>query len=184
MATDANALEENLNDVFVKKAPGLPGALQNILVEWAPVISIIIGIISLFSAWTLWHWARAADKAIQYANQVCGVYGNYGCGIATSRFSVWLWLSVMFLAAEGLLYVFAYSGLKARKKQGWNYLYYGALLNVAYAVISLFTSYSALGHFISALIGSAIGFYVLFQIRNAYLGTSKRPATPVESPKK
>jgi hypothetical protein len=176
MATKANKLEENLNDIFVGKAPKLPDGGKKALVEWAPVLNIIIGILTLFSAWTLWHWASLASGVINYANQLCNSYTGYVCNTPVSRFSVWLWLGVLFLAAEGLLYVFAYSGLKNRKKQGWNYLYYGALLNVAYAVISLLTSYDVAGHFVSALIGSAIGFYFLFQIRSAYLSGTK--ATP------
>lgn len=182
MADKTNGLETKLNDIFVKNAPKLPDGGKKALVEWAPIISLVVGVLTLLSAWSLWHWARLASNAsTYYIGQICSVYH---CGTPpVSRFSVWLWLGVVSLAAEGLLYVFAYSGLKEYKKQGWDYLYYGALLNVAYAVVSLFASYDIVGHFVGALIGSAIGFYLLFQIRESYLGSKKKPVAPIEPPK-
>ncbi len=178
MADTTNGLEDKLNELFVKNAPKLPDGGKKALVAWAPILSLIVGILTLLSAWSLWHWARATEGLVNYANTVCSAYAGYSCGAPMSRYSVWLWLGVLFLAAEGLLYVFAYSGLKDHKKPGWNYLYYGALLNVAYGVVSLFTSYDAAGHFVGALIGSAIGFYLLFQIRSVYLD-GKKPVEPV-----
>lgn len=177
MANNANGLEEKLNDLFVNKLPKLPDGGKKFLVDWAPILSIIIGVLSLLSAYTLWNWAHAADAVINYANQICNTYAGAGCATpAASRYSLWLWLGVIFLAAEGLLYLFAFPGLKAKKKQGWKYLYYGAIVNVIYAFVSLFASYDVTNHFLGALIGSAIGFYLLFQIRSAYTDGSKRPA--------
>jgi uncharacterized membrane protein YccC len=83
------------------------------------------------------------------------------------------------LAAQAALYIAAFSGLNERAKRGWDLLFYGALLNIAYAVVSLFTDYDKVGHFLGALVGSAIGFYLLFQIREFYLGKK----TPVDTPK-
>jgi uncharacterized membrane protein HdeD (DUF308 family) len=83
---------------------------------------------------------------------------------------LWLWAGVVLIGVEGLLYLLAFPGLRDHKKQGWNYLFYGALLNLAYAVVSLFTNYNSVGNFLGALIGSAIGFYLLFQVRSAYVG--------------
>lgn len=185
MADKINELESKLNELFVHNAPKLPDGGKKVLVKWAPVLSLLVGILILLSAWSLWHWARAADGVVNYANAVCNAYAAYGCSMPTSHYSVWLWLSVLFLAAEGLLYVLAYSGLKAHKKQGWNYLYYGALLNVLYAVVSLFAGNDVASRFVGALIGSAVGFYFLFQIRGAYLGGKKpaAPASPADSDK-
>jgi hypothetical protein len=184
MIAKANQLEEKLNELFVVNAPKLPDGGKKVLVEWAPVISAIVGIFTLYSAWTLWHWARLAEHLVSYANTLCNAYTGYTCGTPVSRYSVWLWLGVLFLAAEGLLFLFAYPGLKQRRKQGWNYLYYGALVNIAYAVISLFVQYDTFSHFVSALIGSAIGFYFLFQIRSAFIGSTRTAtATPRNKPK-
>ena len=74
------------------------------------------------------------------------------------------------VAVQGVIYLLAYPGLKAHKKAGWNYLFYGALLNVVYAVATLFNDYQGGSSFVGGLIGSAIGFYLLFQVRSAYTG--------------
>ena len=180
-------LETKMSEVFLDKAPKMPAGGVKAITEWAPWIALVVGVLSLWSAWVLWHWAHWADSALNgalnYAHDLCkSSYDINATGYCASvnrasRLSFWVWLSLIVLAVEGVLYLLAYPGLKDRKKQGWNYLFYGALVNVAYAVFSLFTDYSGGGHFVGGLIGSAVGFWVLFQIRSAYTG--KKPAAPV-----
>lgn len=160
-------LESVLEDVFVKKAPKLPEGGKKWLVKYLPWLTLLGGVFSLWSAYVLWHWAHAVNGLADFANQLCTAYGGTTCG-TTSRFSFWVWTAIAVLAVEGVLYLLAYPGLKAQAKSGWNYIFYGALVNVVYAVVSLFTSYNSFGNFIGALIGSAIGFWLLFQIRSAY----------------
>ncbi len=185
-----NKLEEQLNELFVKNVPKLPDGGRKALVAWAPIVTLILGLLSLFTAWSLWHWARLADMVNNVVNGIAGnsnlcngyYYPGYACGATLySRFSVWLWLGVAFLAVNGILYLLAYPGLKSRQKQGWDYLYYALLLQVIYAVLSLFIPYNAGGHFIGSLIGAVIGFYLLFQIRGSYLGKQDRQTpTPTD----
>jgi hypothetical protein len=175
MTNKMNELETKLDELFVRNAPKLPKGGKKALVAWMPIISLVVGLISLVSAWGLWHWAHAADSVV---NGLCNAYSVSGCGnIVVSRFSVWLWLGVIFVATEGVLYLLAYPGLRDHKKEGWDYLYYGALLNIVYAVVSLFTDYDKIGHFLGALIGSAVGFYLLFQIRALYVAKKRVAAT-------
>jgi len=177
MAKPISKLETSMNDLFAQGMPPLPAGGRKTLVELAPIISVVIGALSLASAWSLWHWARLAEGIANYAREFCNPYLENGCAPAASRFSVWLWLSVAFLVIEGLLYLFAFSSLKAHRKRGWSYLYYGALLNLAYAVVSLFVAYAGFGRFVGSFVGSAVGLYLLFQIRGAYLGSSRMPPT-------
>jgi hypothetical protein len=182
MATGVDKLETKLNDLFVKNAPKLPDGGKKALVTWLPIISAVVGVLSLWSAYTLWHWAHAVDSLSRYANNdLCNAYSVAGCGsgAAASRFSLWLWAGVILIGVEGVLYLLAFPGLRDHKKQGWNYVFYGALLNLAYAVVSLFTNYNSIGNFLGALISSAIGFYVLFQVRSAYTG-AKTPSSGSE----
>ena len=167
MAT-GNQLESSLEDIFVKKAPALPAGGKKFLVEYLPWISLIGGLLTLWSAYSVWHWAHAVNSAINYLNGLSQAFG--GTTVSVSRFSFWIWLSVAVLAIEGVVYLLAYTGLKDRKKAGWNYLYYGALLNVVYGVVIAFSSYGGVGNLIGALIGSAIGLWLLFQIRSSYTG--------------
>ncbi len=47
-------------------------------------------------------------------------------------------------------------------------MFYAFLVNVIYGIFILFTDYGGLGSLIGAVIGSAIGLYLLFQIRGNY----------------
>lgn len=174
MAT-SNQLESSLEDIFVKKAPKLPNGGKKFLVQYLPWLTLIGGILTLWSAWGLWHWAHLANNLIDYANSISRIYGN-GDTVG-SRLSVGIWLGIIVLVVEGLLYLAAFPGLRDRKKVGWNYLYYAALINIVYGVVILFTSYGGVGNLIGAIIGSAIGLWLLFQIRSSYSGTKSTNQT-------
>ncbi len=79
-----------------------------------------------------------------------------------------IWLSIAVLVVEALLYIAAFNPTKARKKSGWDLLFYALLVNVAYGIVVAFTYYGGIGRLLGSLIGSAIGFYFLFQIRASY----------------
>lgn len=167
MANYANQLETKLDNIFEKQAPKLPVNARKMIADWAPWVALIVGVVSLLGAYWLWQAANAASTWLNYANQLSAAYG--GTAVATSNMTVWVWVALLVLVAEGLLYLLAFPGLKARKKAGWNYLYWGALLNIAYAVVNIFT-FNGVGGFIGSLIGSAIGLWILFQIRSQYTG--------------
>jgi hypothetical protein len=171
-------LETKMADWF--KSPKMPAGAVKTISEWAPWLALIFGVLSLWAAWTLWHWAHAIDKVSDSLNSFCNSYAiDAGACVSTgTRLSFWVWLGIIFLVVEGVLYLLAYPGLKARSKQGWNYLFYGALVNLVYAVVSLFTDYNGGGHFIGALIGSAVAFWILFQIRGNYHGAGVTKTTP------
>lgn len=174
-------LETKMSEVFVDKAPKLPAGGKKFLVDVAPWLALVGGVLSLLAGLSLWRWAHVANDAADYVNSLCNAYAvNAGAcaNVSDARLTVWVWLAIAVLVVEGVLYLLAFPGLRDRKKQGWNYLFYGALVNVVYAVVSLFTDYNAVSSFIGALIGSVIGFWLLFQIRSAYNGSKALKATP------
>src|SRR6185437_8492211 len=89
----------------------------------------------------------------------------------TNRWSLMLWLGLIALLVQAIIYIAAFPGLREHKKNGWNLLFYGALLNVVYGVIVLFTAYGGMSQLIWSVIGSAIGFYLLYQVRSYYGGS-------------
>lgn len=186
MASKLSTIETKLNEVFAEKAPKLPEGGKKFIVEWAPIISLVLGALSLIAAISLWNWAHAVNGAVDRLNTLCQAYGvTSSCGnTSINRLSFWVWLSLAVILVEGVLYILAYSGLKARQKKGWDYLFYGALVSLAYAVLSLFASYGGFGNFLGSLIGAAIGFYFLFQIRSFYTGVqeAKRVAPTASEP--
>jgi hypothetical protein len=161
------SLENSLEDLFVKKAPPLPPGGKKALVEYLPWINLVLGLVALYTVYILWHWAHIANGLINYANSLSAAYGGPAIG-GVARMTFGIWLGLIVLAVEALLYIAAFSPTKARKKLGWNLMFYAMLVNVVYGVIILFTSYGGVGNLIGTLVGSAIGLYLLFQIRSSY----------------
>lgn len=166
-------VENKLDELFVKKAPALPEGFKEWLVKYLPWINLVLGLFSLYSVYVIWHWAHYANNLINYANEISAAYG--GTQIAADRLSVGIWIGLVFLTIETLLYIVAFPATRARKKSGWNLLFYALIVNVLYGVVMLFTSYGGFGTLLGSLIGTAIGLYILFQIRAKYLH-EKAPA--------
>ncbi|MEK7059496.1 MAG: hypothetical protein AAB971_01940 [Patescibacteria group bacterium] len=165
------SLEKSLDEIFVKKAPALPEGGKKALVEYLPWINLILGVLTLYSAYVIWHWAHLASKYIDYANTLSAAYG--GPSVASvNRLSTGIWLGLGVLVVEAVLYLLAFPATRARKKAGWDLMFYAALVNVAYGVVILFTTYGGPSNLIGSIIGSAIGLYLLFQIRSSYSSKS------------
>lgn len=159
------SIEKSLDDLFVKNAPALPAGGKKFLVDFAPWLSLIVGLLSLIAAYNIWHWAHVSNNLIDYANQISAAYGGTQIG---HRLTVTIWISMIVLVIQAVLYLGAFSGLKNRKKSGWNLVFYALLVNLVYGIVVLFTSYGGVGNLIGSLIGFAIGAYFLFQIRASY----------------
>jgi hypothetical protein len=170
-------LEASLEDIFVKKAPTLPANTKKTLVQYLPWINLALGIISLWAAYTLWHWAHWANRITDYSNSLSAIYG--GPVPVTSRLSAAVWLSLAVLAIEAVIYLVAFSPLRALKRRGWNLLFYAMLINVLYSLIVMFTNYGGMTSFLTGLISTIIGLYFLFQLKSQYQGkdtaTSQSP---------
>lgn len=161
-----NDAEKSLDDIFVKKAPKLPESAKKFIVQYLPWINLALGVLTLWAAWGLWNWAHIANAWVDYANTISRVYGTGN--VVGDRLTLGIWLSLIVLAVEAVLYIAAFPGTKAKKKSGWNLLFYALIVNVAYSVVLLFTAYGGFGNLLGGLIGTAIGLYFLFQIRSSY----------------
>jgi magnesium-transporting ATPase (P-type) len=162
-------LEKTLDDVY-KKAPALPESGRKLIVEWLPWITLVFGVLTLWSAFWLWQWAHALDKWVDLANSVSSAYG--GAIAATGRMNFFVWLSLGAMLVQAVIYLMASSPLKDRNKKGWDLLFYAGLVSLAVGLIGVFIggSYGGFSRLFGTLLGSAIGFYFLFQIRSYYLG--------------
>lgn len=158
------SLEKSLDNIFVKELPGLPKNVIEFIVKYLPYINLVLGVLTLLAALSLWQWAHVANSLIDYANSVSKAYG--GGTISTSRMSFMLWLSLIMLFVEAAIYIIAFAPTKARKKSGWDLLFYALLINVVYGVLMIFGR--GIGDLFLSLIGTAIGLYFLFQIRSSY----------------
>lgn len=155
-------LEESLAGLF-KSAPKIPENGRKTITKWLPWIALVFGILQLLATWSLWRAGHRVSEVLDYLNTF---------GVDTgSDLSVVYWVALAFLAVSALFLLLAYPGLKAMKKAGWNWMFYGALLNLVYGVASLFfDNYygGGFGRLLGAAIGTAISLWILFQIRDNY----------------
>ena len=166
------SLEKSLDEIFDKNAPQLPAGLKKFIVQYLPYINLVIGVLTLVAAWSLWNAAHTVNSLVDYTSNLSAIYG--GEQISTNRLTFTVWLALGVLIVEALIYLAAFPGTRARKKSGWNLLFYALLINLAYGIVVAFTDYGGFGSILGSLIGSAIGAYFLFQIRSSY--TSGRKA--------
>ena len=186
---ETKQLEEQLDEIFVKNAPfQLPKNVKEWIVAYLPYINVFFGILSLWAAWGVYQAATVTSVFVDYANELSRTLGT-GNQISTSRLSAAVWFAVIALVVQGVIWLAAFPGTKARQKSGWNLLFLAVVLNAAYGILSLFTYYGGIGSLLSYLLGTVIGLYFLFQSRSYYTGevadsASKAPkATPAKAPK-
>ena len=164
-------IDKSLENLF-KNAPKLPNNGKKFIVKYAPILSLILGIITLLGAWSLWHWAHAANQLINNINSINQLYGNNIASVPIQRMSTLIWVTILISGIIAVLYLMSYAPLKAHKKSGWNLLFYIALINIVSGFISIFIDYGGgIFSFIEYLIGSAIGLYFLYQIKDMYKET-------------
>ena len=159
-------LETALSDVFVKKAPKLPEGAKRFIVTYLPYINLVFGVLALWAAWAIYNWANYASEVTDYLNSYSRALG--GTDVVSRDLTVGLWLAIIVLVIEAVLYIAAFAGTRDRKKSGWDLLFYALLVNAVYGVVVVFTSYGGFGNLLGALIGTVIGLYFLFQIRSSY----------------
>jgi hypothetical protein len=157
-------LEKPLADAF-KGLPPLPENVRKGLASAMPWLVLAGGVLSLLGAYYLY---QAVTWVNQWAAQVNSLYaGAYSTPVA--GIGVMAWVGLVILAAQAVLFFMAYPALRAYKKRGWDLVFWAGLVSVAYGVVAnLFSGSVNIGQLIFSLIGSAVGMYLLFQIRQYY----------------
>lgn len=162
-----DGLEKTLEGIFVKNAPKLPEKGKEILAEWLPWINLVLGVLTLWAVYALWQWAHLANGLVDYVNQLNQTYG-INTGVTVHKLDGMVWLGLIVLAVEALLYLLAFSATRARQKRGWNLMFYALLVNLVYGIVNIFTDYGGLGNFVGYLMGTVVGLWLLFQIRSKF----------------
>jgi hypothetical protein len=173
-------LEASLADLFEKKAPAMPAGARKGLAGAMWVVALVFGVLQLWGAWMLWDLGEKVDRGVDYVNSLSGYFGTPD---VASNLGMFFYLSLIFLAVEAALLLLATPGLKAMRKSGWNLLFYGLLLNVLYGVLRMFSEVGGgFGQFLWAVVVSAVGAYLLFQIRGQFTGKSASAEHPHSKP--
>ncbi len=142
---DLSSLEKTLEDIFVGKAPALPKNIKEIIVTYGPWVILISLIASLPSL-----------LALLGLGSITMPFGYWG----GMRYARHFGTSTIFLFAITLLNAMALPGLFKRLKKSWKLLFYSSLV----AFIQNLLNFD-LG---SLVVGSAVSWYVLFQIRSSF----------------
>jgi hypothetical protein len=179
---------QKAEDAIGKALKGLPEISESAresVAKVLPALAIIGGLFQLAAAYWVFKLANVAEQVDNFVKSYSVLTGGvYGLS-STDKFLIYV--GAVVLLVEAVILFMAYSGLKERKKRGWDLLFLGALINVAYSVVSLFITGRGFGSFLFGLIGSAFGFWLLFQVRSKYAGAKSsnkenahRAKTPVK----
>lgn len=144
MDAQTKQLAKPLEDLFAK-APALPASGKEIVVSFAPWISLVFGVLLVL--------ASVGGLGVFTAFAPFAVYA--GVGNATL-----LLIASVLGIVQGVLMVLAFSPLKAKKVRGWNLWFWAEVLSIVSSVISF--------NLVGAVLSALIGFYLLFQVRSHY----------------
>jgi len=145
--TYAKQIAKPLEDVYAK-VPSLPANIRELLVTIAPWLSLIFGVLMVLTG----------VGGLGVLTALSPFVAAYAGG-----FSVFFLVSSIVVIAQGVLMLLAFSPLKRRAVRGWNLLLWSEVLAVLSSVVTV-----NVGSVIGALIGAAISFYFLFQMRSYY----------------
>lgn len=167
-------LENQLSDLY-KGAPALSKSTKDSIAKVWPVIVLVLGILQLLAAWSLWRLFDRVNDAAEFVNSFTQYYTNQTVGYSAFDKTL-IYLGIALLAVEAVLLLMAYSPLKNRQRRGWDLVFLVMLLQVVYAIATVFIDGRGIGSFIFNLLGAAVGFYFLFQIRDHYKGAKAESA--------
>jgi hypothetical protein len=152
MANNASALaslEDTLDLYFGQKAPAMPANVKELLVKFAPWVTLLILLITLPAVLiALGLGALAAPLAFL-------IGPGYGV-----TYGVTYTISMVIIGLSVLLEALSVPGLFQRSRQGWRYAYYATLVSVVGNLIGM--------NITGAIVSALVGFYILFQIRSYY----------------
>lgn len=138
-------LETTLEEYLVKKAPALPDNIKEIIVKFAPWITLILLIMALPAVLILFGIGSFMMPV------------SYMGGFRTGNTYT---LSMIVLAISLVLEALAIPGLMKRTRQGWNLVFYSTLVSTVSNIISFNIG--------SLIIGTLISLYILFQVKSYY----------------
>lgn len=149
---------------LVQKLPPLSKDGKAMVAGVLPWVALIFGALELFLVWGLYDFLRRFTSIDSY-------FSNFGIDLSlglTSFEKFMIYLGMLVLVASAVVSLLAVTPLRARRLYGWRLLFLAALINLAYAVLSLFIAGQGIGSLIVSLLQSALSLYILFQVREVY----------------
>lgn len=136
-------------DPYFAKLPNLPKGATDLIVNFAPWLSLIFGVLAILGG-------VAAFGLLSVVSPFAAVSG-------AGQYAVTGLLASLVLLVQGVIELLAFSPLKARKQKGWNLLFISLVLSVVSSVFYL-NVYSV----VSSVFWALVGYYFLYQVKNHY----------------
>ena len=144
MAKKSQNWEAMMEEWFLKLPP-LPKNAREALVKITPWIALIFGILGILAGLAGFGLLAAFSPFIAMGSGLNGAAGSLVSAFLALVASVFLLLG--------------FPGTKNKKMQGWKMLFWSEVISVIGAVIAIS---------LSGVVFSAIGFYLLYQIKSYY----------------
>lgn len=174
-------IERTLSPFFAELPP-LPKKFKDLLAELMPILALVLGIVQLIAAWGLWQAGHSVNELVHYANELSQAYGGQD---AVPPLGLFYWFDLVLLIADGIILLFAASGLQAKRKEGWELLLLSTVVYFAYGVVAMLdTSHGGIFKFLMVIFGTAVSLYFLFQLREYYTDKRARPEKHLPHPGK
>lgn len=158
-------LERWLDETVNKNQPvQLPSGARTWIADNSWWLAIIGGVVSLWGAWSFWQIGHYLSGLNQLANEMARLSGS---SYSTDLGVMW-YVALAGLVVEGVLLLLAVPLLKDHKKTGWDLLYYVSLVSLFVGLVYLFVPGYGVGSLIGSLLGAAISWFFLFQIRSRF----------------
>lgn len=158
-------LEQLLDETVNKKQPlQLPADVRKWLGRNVWWMSLIGGILSVWGAWTFWQVGHYLSTVNPYLDELARVNGT----TYASDLGIMWYVALVGLLVEGVLMLAAIQKLKRGAKGGWDLLFYTSLVSLVVSLVYMFVPGYGFGSLLGALVGTAIGWFFLFQIRSQF----------------
>jgi hypothetical protein len=150
---NSSDLITTLEPYFTKQAPfQIPAKWRENLVNWIPWINLVIGILMLPAVLVIFGFASFVSVV---ATSV---------GITQGPLVL---ISGLFLIGSIAILFITFPGLKARKLSAWKLVFWADIVYFVYGILNSIGS-GMFFNIVMQLLSTAIGLYVLFQIKSYY----------------
>lgn len=152
--TMLDGVEKQLEEWY-KGMPKLPKNVSKWIAKYAWVFVLVGAVLMTFASLSL----LAALGILSTATVYGSVHYNYG---------FFGWIALAALVVYVIFSFKAVSPLKAMKAEGWKLLFYLEFFYMAFGLMQWLARPAAVGNLFGPILGAAIGFYFLFQIKEYY----------------
>lgn len=149
------AFEQWLYGLLVTNAPfQLPIKAKEVIVKIAPWVTLVVILLSL----------PAIFAVFTINSYVNSVYSSYIMASVGTMYYV----AIAVLVVQVVVMALSIAPLMKHKRSGWLLVFYSSTISVVYSIISSFSYGFSIGTLVMGLVGAAISYYIIFQVRSYY----------------